>query len=114
VVRWLLEEFALTFALAAIDANPLHSRWSEVIGRRARVDATAIWARPSLVSCPFAATQQLASVPTRLASMEPDVQERLINWGYAICDAAMRKHVVTAAAAPQAFPYPQPPLTVGS
>jgi hypothetical protein len=27
------------------------------------------------------------------------------NWGYAICDAAMRTHVVTGAPAPT-FPYP--------
>ena len=34
------------------------------------------------------------------------VQERLINWGYAICDAAMRAHVVGTGAPPAAFPYP--------
>jgi NTE family protein len=38
-------------------------------------------------------------------------QERLINWGYAICDAAMRKHVEPTAAAPVEFPYP--PAGVG-
>jgi NTE family protein len=55
--------------------------------------------------CPFAATQRLASVPTRLAAIDGDVQEQLINWGYAICDAAMRLHVV-AAPHPPGFPYP--------
>ena len=34
-------------------------------------------------------------------------QERLINWGYAVCDAALRKHVDPAIARPQGFPYPQ-------
>jgi NTE family protein len=30
----------------------------------------------------------------------------LINWGYAVCDAAMRTHVDPAIAAPKTFPYP--------
>ena len=34
------------------------------------------------------------------------LQERLINWGYAVCDAALRKHVDPALAKPAAFPYP--------
>lgn len=36
-------------------------------------------------------TAALAKVPTRLAAFEPDVQQRLIRWGYALADAAMRK-----------------------
>jgi NTE family protein len=48
----------------------------------------------------------LAAVPTRLARMEPEHQERLINWGYAICDAALRRHVDPAVARPAGFPYP--------
>ena len=35
----------------------------------------------------------LAEIPTRLQSMAADEQERLMNWGYAICDAALRAHV---------------------
>jgi NTE family protein len=42
---------------------------------------------------------------TRLKRLDSVVQERLINWGYAVCDAAMRTHVLLGAAAP-AFPYP--------
>ena len=37
-----------------------------------------------------ATTGQLEAVPTRLASVAPDVQGRLINWGYALADAALR------------------------
>jgi NTE family protein len=62
---------------------------------------------PGALPCPFAATQRLASVPTRLAKLDAEVQEQLINWGYAICDAAMRLHVLPEAAPPTAFPYPQ-------
>ena len=49
---------------------------------------------------------ELAETPTRLERMDDDLQERLINWGYAVCDAALRKHVDPAIAAPAAFPYP--------
>ena len=35
-----------------------------------------------------------------------DIQERLINWGYAVCDAALRKHYDGQIAKPQGFPYP--------
>jgi NTE family protein len=33
-------------------------------------------------------------------------QERLINWGYAVCDAALRKHVDPSLPRPADFPYP--------
>lgn len=36
---------------------------------------------------------ELAQTPTRLAALAPRYQERLINWGYAICDTAIRAHV---------------------
>ena len=39
----------------------------------------------------------LAKIPTRLEKMPRDVQNRLMNWGYAICDAALRAHVDAAA-----------------
>ena len=42
----------------------------------------------------------LAETKTRLKKMAPVLQERLINWGYAICDTAMRRHVVSGAPPP--------------
>jgi len=47
----------------------------------------------------------LALTPTRLKRIDPDRQERLINWGYAVCDAALRRHVDPALPAPKSFPY---------
>jgi NTE family protein len=38
--------------------------------------------------------------------VEPLLQERLINWGFAVCDAAIRTHLNPALAKPQDFPYP--------
>jgi len=60
-----------------------------------------------VLDCPHSSTLQLASVPTRLCSLEERVQEQLINWGYAVCDAAMRKHVIPGVDCNEAaFPYP--------
>jgi len=56
--------------------------------------------------CPFARTLELANIPTRLQRMEPGLQERLINWGYAVCDAALRRHVEPGLSRPASLPYP--------
>jgi NTE family protein len=56
--------------------------------------------------CPVDKTTALAEVKTRLKRLETDVQERLINWGYAVCDAAMRQHVEPGSTSRPAFPYP--------
>ena len=61
---------------------------------------------PDALPCPKELTLELANVPTRLACVEPLLQERLINWGYAACDAGIRKHVATDLPAPAGFPYP--------
>jgi NTE family protein len=47
------------------------------------------------LDCPFERTLALAETPTRLKRMDDNLQERLINWGYAVCDAALRRHVDT-------------------
>jgi NTE family protein len=56
------------------------------------------------LNCPEARTKELAAVPTRLKSMDDATQERLINWGYAICDANLRAYVDPTLNAPK-FPY---------
>ncbi|MEO6858425.1 MAG: patatin-like phospholipase family protein [Solirubrobacteraceae bacterium] len=49
---------------------------------------------PDPVAAPSdAAVKALAGVATRLAKMPDETQERLINWGYVICDTALRSHV---------------------
>ncbi len=58
------------------------------------------------LQCSYVKTQSLAATKTRLERMPDALQERLINWGYAVCDAAIRKHVDVAKPAPQGFPYP--------
>jgi NTE family protein len=44
------------------------------------------------LGCANRNSSALAEIPTRLRKMSADEQERLINWGYAICDAALRRH----------------------
>jgi NTE family protein len=57
--------------------------------------------------CPPDRTLALARLPTRLAATDPATQERLINWGYAVCDAAMRAYVDRSLPRPNDFPYPE-------
>ena len=55
----------------------------------------------------------LAATPTRLKAMDEALQEMLVNWGYAVCDAALRRHFDDALqrhygvviAPPSGFPY---------
>jgi NTE family protein len=56
--------------------------------------------------CPVDRTLELARIPTRLARMTPQRQRRLVNWGYAVCDAAMRRWVDPSILRPGRFPYP--------
>lgn len=58
------------------------------------------------LAAPHEQTLRLARIATRLDALDERVQERLINWGYAICDAGLRLHVDTGIAPPEGFPYP--------
>ncbi len=60
---------------------------------------------PDALPFPFDQTLQLANIPTRLKRIEPEQQKALINWGYAVCDAALRAHMDMGA-----VPSPVPPL----
>jgi len=48
---------------------------------------------PDAMPCAPEVTKELAGMRTRLNSFSESEQCRLINWGYAVCDAAMRRHV---------------------
>jgi len=61
---------------------------------------------PDSLPCPVEKTRALAGIATRLKKIKPALQQRLINWGYAICDAAIRRHFNPALHAPDGFPYP--------
>lgn len=66
------------------------------------------------LKCAARNPQPLAEIPTRLEKLPLDVQNRLMNWGYAICDAALRARIDAALqtklgiqiAETSAFPFP--------
>jgi NTE family protein len=49
-------------------------------------------------------SHMLELIQTRLKALDSQTQERLINWGYALADAAIRRHV-DPAIAPGSWPY---------
>jgi NTE family protein len=72
-----------------------------------RTDIMA-YALGDALPCPLPETTVLAETKTRLKELPDVAQERLINWGYAVCDAGMRAHPlhgVPGLPRPQ-FPYP--------
>ncbi|MEZ5077059.1 MAG: patatin-like phospholipase family protein [Solirubrobacterales bacterium] len=54
--------------------------------------------------------EALADVPTRLAKLDARTQEELVNWGYAICDTALRKWVLATDPGTPSLPYPGSPI----
>jgi NTE family protein len=63
------------------------------------------YALQDALPCDLARTRELAATPTRLKAIDARLQERIINWGYAACDAGIRKYGgVMNAPSPQ-FPY---------
>jgi len=86
-----------------IGSYQMHLRTGTYWGMRTDI---ADYQLPSTLPCPHKQTLVLAETPTRLKKMDSVLQERIINWGYAVCDAAIRKHVTPAAPVPIAFPYP--------
>jgi NTE family protein len=55
--------------------------------------------------CPIDKTIKLANTPTRLKRLAPRHQEKLINWGYAVCDAALRSYFDENLPPSVRFPY---------
>lgn len=72
-------------------------------GIRSNIDNFGL---PDALPCPFEKTLKLAKTATRLKELSDTRQKKLINWGYAVCDAAIRAHVDSNLIAPSEFPYP--------
>jgi NTE family protein len=74
------------------------------IGIRSRIakyDGAVLSANPDR-------TDELAELKTRLAPIPDAVQERLINWGYIICDAGLRTHMSDEITVPKKTELPYP------
>ncbi|MFN7427774.1 MAG: patatin-like phospholipase family protein [bacterium] len=67
--------------------------------------ATADYPADTCLVCPPARAAELAALPTLFTAMRDELQERLINWGYAICDIALRSWCDEALPRPAEFPY---------
>jgi len=57
------------------------------------------------LECPHARTLMLANIGTRLSRLDDLTQERLMNWGYAVSDAALRRYYDPTLPRPKDFPY---------
>lgn len=57
-----------------------------------------------------AITGSMEAVPTRLAAFDAELQGRLINWGYALADAALRVRAKLAIAPAAGWPVPEQAL----
>lgn len=53
---------------------------------------------------------ELATVSTRLAALPEMTRKRLVNWGYAQADAAVRSYVESTLFPPESYPYPEAAL----
>lgn len=61
---------------------------------------------PDALPVPVKVTRELADIRTRLNPFSEAEQCRLINWGYAVADAAMRRYVVSGPVPGPTWPYP--------
>jgi NTE family protein len=61
---------------------------------------------PDALPCPPAKANAIAATATRLKGLASDQQDKIINWGYAICDASMRKYGGAPSQPAATFPYP--------
>jgi NTE family protein len=65
------------------------------------------------MNCRNEFVEPFAMICTRLNPLSVEEQGRLINWGYALCDATLRSHAAALApnaARPGAWPVPSQPL----
>lgn len=56
--------------------------------------------------CPVDRTLVLANTKTRLKRLDEATQHHIMNWGYAICDVAIRRWLMSGAPRPTSFPFP--------
>jgi len=87
----------------AIDGFVSNSRLGTYWGISSHIED---YAATNALPAPSTATSKLAAVATRLKQLDAPTQEMLINWGYAVCDAAVRRHVDSSLPPPSSFPYP--------
>ena len=99
----LLLEAARAPAARAFCADLAHGRVAGAYwGLQSR---TADYAADTGLVCPPGRALGLSLLPGRFAAVGAEDQERLVNWGYAICDLALRSGPAPALPMPAAFPF---------
>jgi hypothetical protein len=105
------------FNVAIEQARSLRRRWLVREYRAGRLEG-AYWSigtridgygLPDALARDGEATAALARLRTRLDAFSSGEQVRLVNWGYALCDAAVRRRLPELAAAAGRLPDPPPP-----
>ena len=97
-----------------IDSQVRSLRKRQIVGSfKAQVRDGTMWdiRSPSLSGVPESTVRELAATPTRLQAMDDKRQERLVNWGYLSCDAALRAHVDPTLPPAPGLPYPRERLS---
>jgi NTE family protein len=92
-------------AIAGYKAEPASPQHRDGAYWGIRGDIADYHLEPSL-EFPRKLAESLAETPTRLKRLDSTIQEQLVDWGYAICDTAMRKWVDPSLPPPQGLPYP--------
>ncbi|MBF0173130.1 MAG: patatin-like phospholipase family protein [Magnetococcales bacterium] len=91
--------------VSALKSNEKQGTYWGIATRIADYALTENHHAPPLLS-DNAKTARLAQVRTRLDEFEPEEQEDLINWGYALTDAAMRRYVIAPVVPAGSLPCP--------
>lgn len=93
--RWLVEEY--------IAGRKRGAYWG--VGTR-----IGDYGLPDAMAADSADAQKLEAVQTRLAALDDETQGRLINWGYALADAALRRRAALPIPKAPGWPAPAWPL----
>lgn len=104
--RALMQSFQQTHE-PGLDAAGVAAKQGTYWGVKTRIDAYGV-ANPMVSD--NAVTSDLQHIRTRLNEFKADEQGRLINWGYALTDAAMRRYVDPTNTAAGRWPVPEFPL----
>lgn len=109
-----LGQLSRALDIATDQARGLRSRYLIELAKL-RGQKTAYWGIDTMIDkypaadklpCDPAKSGGLKDIRTRLNAFDRSEQERLINWGYALCDAAMRSFIDNAARPPTQWPCP--------
>jgi NTE family protein len=105
--RWLMQEFRQSQEEGLEDPTQPAKKNGTYWGIGTRIDNYQL---ASPMTHDNAASESLQHIRTRLNEFTAEEQGRLINWGYALADAGMRKYVLAGAVPAGSWPDPAFPL----